>query len=900
MNDKICKGRKCFIVSMLFMLTFFFSIGFMEQSSKADTVNYSEGDFSYQLTQETKTATLQKYTGISQSVTIPSRIDWDGASYNVTVIGQNAFRDNTTITSINIPKGVLEIDNYAFYGCSVLSSVKLPTNCQLGKYIFYECDSLNEISIPEGTTSIYDTYPLDDDKEVDQKNDGACLAGDAIEKITFESGVTKVPSHLCEGLTQLKIIEWGNVASLGYHAFNRCESLTTIELPEKITTLPRLAFGGCKALTSVTIKGKLTYLGEMAFNNCSKMSKFTLKYPEELKTVYKDVFANCSELTELPIGKDKTPNLTYIGSRAFRECTIDTVTLPEGLTFIGCSAFAGCKNLKSINIPKSVQHIASNAFMDCEKLDHVVFPEDGKFTVSAADYDGTNRYENDEDKYSGGLFWGCKSLRSFTIPDSWTAVPGTMFKDCSALTSVHIPDNVTFIGNSAFGETTNLTSISLPSKLICIDGQAFKGCAIRSISLPNGLTQIGYQAFQGSELEQVVIPDSVKILGITNLATEGAFEDCEKMTSVVLGAGLQKLGGSEFQNCTSLVSVDLSKAVNIEEIPPYTFSGCSALEQIVIPSQIKKIGYGAFSNCTSLKADKVTMSENLQSMAGSVFSGCTSFTELPDLKSMTSIPEYTFSYCTGLVKVEVPDQIQTIGGQAFYNCTNLVAIGLGTGFDGTKLETWDTYIFYEMHNPSTIYTSTKEQADWLTANKTDRYLYSDYTDVKVGKVPENLVIPTPKPKPTPTPLVTPLPTPVPKTTPTPIPTPTQKTSGTPVKTPASNAKPTTAPANTNKNPKQAVLKAPVIKKVKAGKKKVSVSWKKSAQSITGYQIQYSTSASFKKGKKTITISGKKKQSRTIKKLKTKKKYYIRIRTYQVINGKKTVSKWSKTKKFKTK
>lgn len=667
MNDKVCKGRKCFIVSMLFMLTFFFSIGFMEQSSKADTVNYSEGDFSYQLTQETKTATLQKYTGISQSVTIPSRIDWDGASYNVTVIGQNAFRDNTTITSINIPKGVLEIDNYAFYGCSVLSSVKLPTNCQLGKYIFYECDSLNEISIPEGTTSIYDTYPLDDDKEVDQKNDGACLAGGSIEKITFESGVTKVPSHLCEGLTQLKTIEWGNVASLGYHAFNRCESLTTIELPEK---------------------------------------------------------------------------------------------------------------------------------------------------------------------------------------------------------------------------------------LICIDGQAFKGCAIRSISLPNGLTQIGYQAFQGSELEQVVIPDSVKILGITNLATEGAFEDCEKLTSVVLGAGLQKLGGSEFQNCTSLVSVDLSKAVNIEEIPPYTFSGCSALEQIVIPSQIKKIGYGAFSNCTSLKADKVTMSENLQSMAGSVFSGCTSFTELPDLKSMTSIPEYTFSYCTGLVKVEVPDRIQTIGGQAFYNCTNLVAIGLGTGFDGTKLETWDTYIFYEMHNPSTIYTATKEQADWLTANKTDRYLYSDYTDVKVGKVPENLVIPTPKP--TPTPLVTPPPTPVPKTTPTPIPTPTQKTSGTPVKTSASNAKPTTAPANTNKNPKQAVLKAPVIKKVKAGKKKVSVSWKKSAQSITGYQIQYSTSASFKKGKKTITISGKKKQSRTIKKLKTKKKYYIRIRTYQVINGKKTVSKWSKTKKFKTK
>lgn len=61
-----------------------------------------------------KNSNSAKYTGTSQSITIPSQIDWDGASYNVTVIGQNAFRDNTTITSINIPKGVLEIDNYAF------------------------------------------------------------------------------------------------------------------------------------------------------------------------------------------------------------------------------------------------------------------------------------------------------------------------------------------------------------------------------------------------------------------------------------------------------------------------------------------------------------------------------------------------------------------------------------------------------------------------------------------------------------------------------------------------------------------------------------------------------------------------------------------------------------------
>lgn len=884
MGFEIHKSEKCFFFSMFFFLTFFFSIRFMEQHAKAAAVSYSESDFSYELTQETKTAVVSKYSGTAQNITIPSSVGVDGVDYAVTSIGVEAFKNNGTITFVEIPEGISAIDNYAFYGCSKLSSVKLPTNCQLGKYIFYGCDWLTEISIPKGTTSIYDTYPLDDDEEVDQKNDGACLGGGAIEKITFESGLTKVPSHLCEGLTQLKTIEWGSISSLGYHAFNRCESLTTIDLPEGITALPRLAFGGCKNLTSVTINGKLTYLGEMAFTNCQKLSNFTLQYPEKLKTVYKDAFAYCSGLNELPIGKDKTPNLSYIGSRAFRGCTINTVTLPEGLTFIGCSAFEKCKNLTSINIPKSVEHIASNAFMDCEKLDHVVFPEDGKFVVSASDYDGTNRYENDEDKYSGSLFLGCKSLSSFTIPDSWTAIPGAMFEDCTALTSVHIPDKVTFIGHGAFKGTQKLTSISLPSKLTCIDGQAFKECAIRNISLPSGLIQIGYQAFQGSELEQIVIPDSVEILGITNLATEGAFEDCKKMTSVVLGAGVKELGDSEFKNCISLTSVDISKTVSIEEIPPYMFSGCSALEKIVIPAQIKKIGYGAFSNCSSLKADQVILPENLQSMDGSVFSGCTAFTKLPDLKSLTSIPEYTFSYCTGLVRAEIPDQIQTIGGSAFYNCTNLVAIGLGTGFDGTKQKTWDTYIFYEMHDPSTIYAATQEQADWLAANRSDRYLYSEYTDVKVGKVPENPVIPTP------TPVITPTPDPVPVFTEKPA----------PVLKPDSGSTQTMAPANTNKKQAKAVLKAPVIKKVKAGKKKVFVNWKKSSQSIQGYQIQYSTSASFKKGKKTITIKGKKKQSRTIKKLKAKKKYYIRIRTYQVTNGKKTVSKWSKVKKFKTK
>ena len=123
-------------------------------------------------------------------------------------------------------------------------------------------------------------------------------------------------------------------------------------------------------------------------------------------------------------------------------------------------------------------------------------------------------------------------------------------------------------------------------------------------------------------------------------------------------------------------------------------------------------------------------------------------------------------------------------------------------------------------------------------------------------------------------------------------TPTPEPAPTPEQTPTPNSA-TTAPKIVAK-PKSAS-----IKKVKAAKKAVSVQWKK-VGGVKGYQVQVATDKKFKKNKKTVTIKKQKTTKTTVKKLKAKKKYYVRMRTYKTVNGKKVYSAWSKVKSVKTK
>ena len=215
-----------------------------------------------------------------------------------------------------------------------------------------------------------------------------------------------------------------------------------------------------------------------------------------------------------------------------------------------------------------------------------------------------------------------------------------------------------------------------------------------------------------------------------------------------------------------------------------------------------------------------------------------------------------------------------------------------------KNGTSDTYIcqgIYDEDDMDTYYhfINVNDSEDWLDID--DYYDYQYKTPWTAGgnnliyimchsvitTIPVTVIY-TPAPAPNPIP-PTPAPSPAPAQ---PAPAPSTSTS-------APAAQTTAQPAAPKNNKKVKVASA------KAGKKSVKVTWKK-VKGIKGYQIQYSTNKKFKKGNKTITVKSTKSTSATIKKLKSKKKYYVRMRTYKVVNGKKVYSAWSKAKSVKVK
>ncbi len=216
----------------------------------------------------------------------------------------------------------------------------------------------------------------------------------------------------------------------------------------------------------------------------------------------------------------------------FRNTSVTSVVVPDGVSAIGGYAFAGCMGLTSIAIPDSVMVIESGAFSNCSSLTNIAIPA------------GITSIGN-------GALSGCTGLAEIVIPDGVTSIGIYAFAACTGLTNINIPESVTTIGGSAFTGCTSLTSVKLPSRLTDIGSSTFTGCA---------------------SLASIVVPDSVTSIG------EAAFIDCGSMTNVVIGSGVTNVGGWAFYNCTSLTSVVVGS--NVTRLGQSVFGNCSSLESI--------------------------------------------------------------------------------------------------------------------------------------------------------------------------------------------------------------------------------------------------------------------------------------------------------------------------------
>ena len=257
-------------------------------------------------------------------------------------------------------------------------------------------------------------------------------------------------------------------------------------------------------MTSVTIPNSITSIDQYAFSRCYGLTSLVV---DKNNGTY-DSRNNCNAIIET-----STNNL-IVGCK--------NTTIPNSVTSIGSWAFYGCSSLTSLTIPSSVTSIGSWAFRDCSGLTSLVVDKNN------STYDSRNNCNAIIETSTNNLIFGCKNT---TIPNSVTSIGDQAFYGCSELTSVTIPNSVTFIGNFAFSGCSGLTSVTIPNSVTTIGSYAFHGCSgLTSVTIPNSVTFIGKYAFQScSGLTKMV---SLAVEPPT--CGEGVFEEVDKTACQLL------------------------------------------------------------------------------------------------------------------------------------------------------------------------------------------------------------------------------------------------------------------------------------------------------------------------------------------------------------------------------
>ena len=381
-----------------------------------------------------------------------------------------------------------------------------------------------------------------------------------------------------------------NITALPTQAFYNSKNVEHLILPNTLITIGEEMFYQSD-LRSVVIPTNVTTVGYSAFKRCSSLTTVTFEKESQLKTIggdyYYGAFSDCTALTSIEI----PASVETIGNTAFSDCSsLATVTFEKGsrLKTIGNNAYYRCTSLTSIEIPASVETIEKKAFMHCSSLATVTFEKGSQLKTIAGDsYDGA--------------FSDCTALTSIEIPASVETIEATAFKRCSKLTTITFEKGslLKTIGggyyssyyHGAFSDCSSLTSIEIPASVETIEATAFSDCSkLATVTFEKGsqLKIIGggysssyyYGAFLGcSSLTSIEIPASVETIEAT------AFYDCSKLTTVTFekGSQLKIIGGGfdtnvgyryiygAFSELKNLMTVDMSACTQVEIIEECAF-----------------------------------------------------------------------------------------------------------------------------------------------------------------------------------------------------------------------------------------------------------------------------------------------------------------------------------------
>lgn len=273
-----------------------------------------------------------------------------------------------------------------------------------------------------------------------------------------------------------------------------------------------------------------------------------------------------------------------------------------------------------------------------------------------------------------------RTLESVVLPDTIESIGDSAFSNALALTAIAIPDSVKLIDRLAFNRCEKLASVTFGEdpQLEHIGAMAFFMCGFSSFEIPQSIKQLDNDIFyQCTKLESIAIPETVETIN-----SEGWFQNCYKLSHVVLPSHMTELGARIFRGCSSLTKENVDIPEGITRIGDEAFMSCSGFDSITIPEGVTYIGKKAFWQCTGLT--EIVIPKNVTYLGGSdgeVFAQSTNLRKIEILGPVTELGEHSFSNCRSLKELILPDTLKTIGKNAFNSCNALPTVELPEGLE---------------------------------------------------------------------------------------------------------------------------------------------------------------------------------------------------------------------------
>ena len=484
-----------------------------------------------------------------------------------------------------------------------------------------------------------------------------------------------------------------SVTSIGSRAFDDCEELLNVTIPNSIVSIDKLAFSGTslwknqpdglvyidnwlvgykgsKPEGDIVIHDGARGICEAAFKGCSNITSVIIG--NSVVTIGESAFYGCSALTSIEI-----PNsVTKINNYAFADCTnLLSVKIGDGVKSIGSYAFGFCKNITNLIIGRDFENMASYAFWECNAIEKLEF--------NCKTIDGWFNYE--------------ASIKEVVLGDNVECVMDWTFSDCINLERVQFGNSVKSIGSRAFYGCKSLVDIQLPNSVKIIGDNAFNGCtSLVNINLGNGIETLGNYMFSDCEsLGNIEIPNTVKSIG------DCVFFDCVGITSITIPGSVEEIGWSPFVGCVNLKDLTF----NARNVVDNAFSGCSGLVTVKFSDDVKNIGFAAFNSCTSLK--NIVLGNGVENIGNSAFSNCSNLESITINEKVVSIGTSVFYGCSSLKKITslVPvDKLSGIDPAAFFGISDCVIyVPSGAKDWYSSINTWNNFSSIVELNEAAIY-----------------------------------------------------------------------------------------------------------------------------------------------------------------------------------------------------